>query len=312
MLMKSSAWALNVSAPRFSMTAVAASESTRPWVCQADRSGACRTTSGTSPDAAPVTSAWSWSAPAMATTSTSIPVSSVNSSAMSCWAAIRSGCTCGVQKVIGPEASPPSPSSPPPEQAARARAAVSVRPTAEVIRRFTCIVLLLCIVVRDIAGGDPLGHERVKRRGRYVVGVLDSRQQQRGEFLADLGIGGLVVHRVQLQRVGLQVEQLPLRGARVVDRAGDPERLSVVVEELLAVGAHPDGGPDAGPEVLPVPVVGVLAPARRGRTAGERAQAGPLHPRRRRNAGVVQERLRQVQVQRKVGGDGTGGDRGRG
>ncbi|GAA1686169.1 hypothetical protein GCM10009830_37090 [Glycomyces endophyticus] len=62
-------------------------------------------TSGTSPEAAPVTSVcpiWSGS---RGTISTSMPVASVNASTTGCWAAIRSGVVYGVQKTIEPSPS---------------------------------------------------------------------------------------------------------------------------------------------------------------------------------------------------------------
>ncbi|CNK96530.1 Uncharacterised protein [Mycobacterium tuberculosis] len=76
------AFSLKVAGSSASTTALAAAVSSSPWEVHAPVCvEACRITSGTSPLAAPVTRAWSWSAPAIGTISTAIPVSSVKASA---------------------------------------------------------------------------------------------------------------------------------------------------------------------------------------------------------------------------------------
>src|SRR5690606_29427777 len=67
---------------------------------------------------------------------------------------IRSGCTCGVQKVTEPVGSPPVPASPPllsppppppPEHAATVSTKARVTAAVLVIRRSSFIILLLCV-----------------------------------------------------------------------------------------------------------------------------------------------------------------------
>ena len=85
MVTMSSAASLNVSAPSPSTICCGASLSSRPWAAQAAvLEGLCAMTSGTSPEAAEVTSvcpAWSGSS---GTISTLMPVASVNASITGC------------------------------------------------------------------------------------------------------------------------------------------------------------------------------------------------------------------------------------
>src|SRR5699024_2799709 len=140
-------------------------------------------------------------------------------------------------------------------------------------------------------------------RRRHVAGLTDRPHQHAGQLRADRGVLRICGDRVELRRVGLQVEELPLRIARFIDRTGDPERLSVVVDELMAAGANADMCADPLPEMLPVPVVDVVAPVIGRATTAQRTQAAALHSFRSSYGRVVQKGLGQVEIQYQVGTD---------
>ena len=82
--------------------------------------------------------------------------------------------------------------------------------------------------------------------GRCHVADLVAQSLQLGlQLRQQPGVGGVVVQAEQLERVGREVEELPLLGSRFVDGARLVQRVPVVVDELVPVGAHASVRPDA-------------------------------------------------------------------
>src|SRR5699024_6426075 len=79
----------------------------------------------------------------------------------------------------------------------------------------------------------------------------------------------------------------------------------------MAAGANADMCADTPSEMLPAPVVDVVAPVIGPTTATPRTQAAALHSFRSGYGRVVQEGLGQVEIQHQIGTDAACGDLGR-
>ncbi len=69
---------------------------------------------------------------------------------------------------------------------------------------------------------------------RRIAHLLLQPPQLGTQLRDDSRIGGIVVDIVKLMGVLLKVEQLPFRRPRRVDRAGLSERVSIVIDQLVA------------------------------------------------------------------------------
>ena len=114
------------------------------------------------------------------------------------------------------------------------------------------------------------------------------------------------MHRAQLVRVALQVEQLPLRLLGAAGVAFDGERVGVVVDQLVGVGAHPVVRPHVVVRAVhPVAVVHGGAPVRGRGALQQRAERAALHVVGNRHPRVIEKGLREVDVEDHVGVDGA-------